>query len=120
MTGLVNGAASLPIVEPTTEDPLCIDVSAEEEREIQAVVSALLGQSDWYWENFDPTENGEVLESSLSADLAEIYSDTKGVLLALERGASVNDAVWEWRFDFESHWGRHATSALRVVYNLLT
>ncbi len=27
--------------------------------------------------------------------------------------------IWDWRFGFYSHWGDHATSALRTIHALL-
>ena len=34
----------------------------------------------------------------------------------LAEGAPEGDVVWEWRFGFYSHWGRHATEALRALH----
>ena len=27
--------------------------------------------------------------------------------------------VWEWRFSYENHWGRHAIGAMRAIHALL-
>jgi hypothetical protein len=29
------------------------------------------------------------------------------------------DIIWEWEFGFETHWGEHATNAIRALYWLL-
>ena len=39
-------------------------------------------------------------------DLADIYADLRGVAWLLEN-ASPADAVWQFRFGYQSHWGRH-------------
>jgi len=48
-------------------------------------------------------------------DLADIYSDTVSSLRAYQSG-NVKEAVWNWEFNFHSHWGEHATSAIRCLY----
>lgn len=48
-------------------------------------------------------------------DITDIYRDVVGALRLHEAGF-VNDAAWHWAFDFRSHWGEHATGALRAMY----
>jgi len=77
-----------------------------------------LGKLDEYWEVFDPTEERTAIHCLLSMDLAEVYMDLKDAV-ALERsGLAAEDVFWQWRFDFLSHWSRHAASALRVLRSL--
>ena len=33
---------------------------------------------------------------------------------------AVADAVWQWRFSFESHWGQHATGAMNALRELVS
>ena len=72
---------------------------------------------------FDPSDpdDKEPVQYLLSLDLVEILEDQEYAhsLLEPSRGVTPNDAVWQWRFGFTSHWGRHAASALRVINNLL-
>lgn len=76
------------------------------------------GEFDFYWMMFDPSvEEGPVV-GSLDDDFLDIYRDLKRGLLAFEQGDS-GSAVWEWRFHFETHWARHATTALRALTELL-
>lgn len=78
-----------------------------------------LGRWDLYREVFDPYEppsEPEVM-SSLSDDLGDIYHDLRSGLLRWKRGET-GDALWEWRFGIENHWGKHATDALRALHIL--
>ncbi len=46
-----------------------------------------------------------------------IWQDV-GRAVSLEKAIGVvrpNDVVWTWRFDFESHWSKHAVEAIRAL-----
>ena len=77
----------------------------------------LLGDGDLYW-GIDPAGTGEQepVAGSLTDDLADIYLDVNEGLKLLAAGGAEVDAVWEWRFLFWSHWGIHATDAIRVIH----
>jgi hypothetical protein len=79
-----------------------------------------LGDWDSYREFFDPIEDTEPCGGSLADDLADIYRDMKEVLVENEpSSARPEDRIWEWQFSFNSHWGRHAIDALKVIHVLL-
>lgn len=74
---------------------------------------------DLYCEVFNPTvvdpDNNKSGVGSLSDDLADIYRDVVTGLRAYERGERA-EAVWVWSFLLHSHWGAHATSAIRALH----
>jgi hypothetical protein len=75
-----------------------------------------------YRECFNPFElEAEPVIGSLLDDLGDIYVDLRQGLDTLDRGTpeQASDAVWNWKFSFESHWGEHATGAIRALYWLL-
>jgi Domain of unknown function (DUF5063) len=79
-----------------------------------------LGDSNLYWEVFDPRQNTEPVRGSLADDMADIYRDLKGPLVLNDtREASAVEIVWHWRFHFYCRWGKHATDALRVLHLLV-
>jgi hypothetical protein len=87
---------------------------------MQGLIDDLGADAD-YWEMFDPYELAHPLQGSLADDLADVFIDLDeglrrwdGADFALRRAI-----VWEWRFSYENHWGRHATSALRAIHALL-
>ena len=116
-------AAQLPIVEPDTEgeDYSEQQVASHSEKQLKLADSLRkkIGDMDTYWSVFDPTSNKGADACSLSADLAEIYLDLVDALELHRKSRSINDTYWEWRFDFRSHWARHAADALKVIlFNL--
>jgi hypothetical protein len=68
-----------------------------------------------YWEVFDPYNLDEPVAGSLSDDLLDVYRDVRRGLTLWEGGHDAN-AIWEWRFSFESHWGEHAVDAIRALH----
>jgi hypothetical protein len=76
-----------------------------------------LGDWESYRELFDPIGDTEPCGGSLADDLADIYRDLKEVLVRNESSsARPENRIWEWQFSFNSHWGRHAIDALRVIH----
>jgi len=75
--------------------------------------------ADWdlYRQVFDPTKDQDTVVGSLADDLADIYRDLKeGLVLNETHQASPEDIIWEWRFSFYSHWGKHAIDALQTIH----
>ena len=52
---------------------------------------------------------------SVSDDIADLYRDTVSGLRALEAGLRAV-AVWDWKFHFRHHWGKHATDAIGALH----
>ncbi|MFE7505205.1 DUF5063 domain-containing protein [Promicromonospora sp. NPDC057488] len=48
--------------------------------------------------------------------MADIWRDLRSGLDWLDSGADPADVLWDWRFGFETHWGRHATHALHALH----
>jgi hypothetical protein len=113
-------AVDLPLVEPEssrpTEDPADLDVSA---RQVAALVRDLVGERNFYWEVSDPQAETPTTGGLLSDDVSDVYRDLRRGLHAWDDG-HYGDAVWEWRFSFETHWGNHATAAIRVLHRIAT
>jgi hypothetical protein len=75
-----------------------------------------LGSYDAYRFVFDPYDlESEPVGGRLSDDLADIYRDLcEG--LDLHDSGHTDEAFWQWRFGFDSHWGRHAAHSLYALY----
>ena len=69
-----------------------------------------------YWDVFDPLVGEEPVYNELPDDLADIYVDLKNGQIFYDRGQTV-EAVWDWRFHFEIHWGAHLTGAQRAIHS---
>lgn len=74
---------------------------------------------DGYWDVFDPLNESDSVFNALWDDLSDIYRDLREGLLLYQRGQIV-EAVWEWRFHFEIHWGAHLTGAQRAIHAYFT
>ena len=70
-----------------------------------------------YVDVFDPTAvpPDAAVVGNISDDLADIYRDVVTGLRAYRRGDRAG-AVWEWSFGLHSHWGAHATAAIRALH----
>ena len=77
-----------------------------------------LERMDAYWTIFDATSSEPPVQGSLADDIGDIYFDVKEDLHYLEREGPNDDVLWDLRFGFLSHWGRHLTSALKAIYDL--
>ncbi|HJV62984.1 MAG TPA: DUF5063 domain-containing protein, partial [Albitalea sp.] len=55
----------------------------------------------------------------LADDLVDIYRDV-ATGLHWHRIGRVDDALWEWGFNFQAHWGEHASSAIRALHCYLS
>jgi hypothetical protein len=97
----------LPEVEPHNERISTFDIP---------VPQVNFGQFDYYWEVFDPYHLEEPVGASLTDDILDIYKDVKKGILIYENNEHV-EAVWHWRFDFETHWGSHAVDAIRALHS---
>ena len=123
LSALYGSAADLPEVSPATDQLPEQKADRDQYRLLQGSLAAQLGQYDAYREVFDPTdpEDPEPVQYLLSLDLVEILEDVEEGRRLVDPGVSISpaDVLWEWRFDFTSHWGRHAVTALKVVNSLL-
>lgn len=92
------------------------DVSTEEWKAVMGKFSNL--PINEYLMVFDPTkaEENETVFALLSEDLADIYRDIKRGLLFYDAG-HISEAIWQWKFNFKIHWGRHLFSAQKAIYS---
>jgi hypothetical protein len=72
-----------------------------------------------YWDVFNPLEETEPIFNSLADDLADIYRDVKAGLSLFDEQHCA-EAAWEWRFNFQIHWGQHLVGAQRALHEYLS
>ena len=61
---------------------------------------------------------GETMMGDAIDDLEDIAGDLSEVAVLLRKGEPAN-AIWQFRFSFESHWGRHLRSLQGYVHYLI-
>ena len=106
----------LDLPDDDSEDDIKLeDVSTEQLKVVQSRYRNL--PVDGYWTIFDPSkvEENEAVFTELSDDLADIYRDIKYGLTLFDAG-HFSEAIWEWKFNYKIHWGRHLLSAQKVIY----
>lgn len=98
------------------DDAKLDDVSVEQLEIVRERFSKL--PIDGHWTVFDPIndEENDSVYGLLSDDLSDIYRDIKYGLLLFD-AKHFSEAVWEWKFNFKIHWGRHLLDAQIVIYS---
>ena len=105
---LYTNALDLPEVEPEEEHSIDLDFP---------LPKVDVKHHNVYTEIFDPYHDETPVNGCLDDDIIGIYSDLKKGLILYEQGHDT-EAVWEWRFGLEVHWGEHATSAIRALHSI--
>lgn len=118
---LFSGAVNLLDVSvESTEDYELAGMTHEQWKAIYSHLQEKLGRDDLYWDVFDPYLEEAPCMMSLSDDLSDIYRDLKpGLDASGKTDTDSIQAVWEWRFSFLCHWGRHCAGALRAIHRIL-
>jgi hypothetical protein len=112
---LQAAAAALPPMEPSAE------VNSDGDAEKTALDLGSKLPIDMYSVVFNPLDENdrEPVFGSLHADIAEIYVDVRSGMSLCERDF-YEDAIWEWRFSYYSHWGRHLARAQMAAWQYLS
>lgn len=80
-------------------------------------------QDRYYWHVFDPSDSNDTTSvcGDLVDDVGDMYKDIKRSLLLFDTGSdeAKENAIWQFKFDFESHWGDHCVNALYAVHYFL-
>ena len=117
LLALYGGAVSLSVGDPSDSD---LPAARHEEwAALHQRLGSKLGDFDYYSLVFDPYDlEAKPVVGSLADDIASIYQDLGDGLVMIEGGESLEAAVWQWRWSFDNHWGRHAAHALYAVFSL--
>jgi hypothetical protein len=123
LSELYNHALSLRQLISDGEDDSVPQVQHDEWASLSDSLKQKLGDDDVYTVVFDPTnpEPDDPVEATLSDDLADIYRDLKNGLMFWDSDSQsgLEEALWEWSFGFEHHWGQHLTKALSAIHWLI-
>ena len=117
---LIHEAASLPDVpvDYTSDEKPKIRMTSEDWQSLYYSLQEMLGDWNQYRQVFDPINDSEVVIGTLSDDFGDIYRDLKeGLGIIRTDSTKTADAIWEWRFSFLSHWGKHALDALQAIHS---
>jgi hypothetical protein len=95
--------------------------SHEEFLTLMTRIDELIGEKTRYNLVYQPTEDDEVVTSTLGDDLADIYFDLSEPLKLYDSNISANqqEAIWCWKFSLVSHIGFHIAHAIGPIYWLV-
>ncbi len=104
-----------PWSEALEDQPDAVSVGNEEWRAVFDACARL--PMDMYGAVFDPltVPPEDPVIGSLSDDMADIYRDVVTGLQEYRAGRR-EQAVWEWSWGFQHHWGGDATNAIRALH----
>jgi Domain of unknown function (DUF5063) len=114
LADLYATALRLPLTDPTNAEP---PERSANRLELMTKVAEKLGQDNGFYRFvFNPFwDNDEPVGGTIADDLVSVYADLQAGCQMLAASASLEDVVWEWQFQFRSHWGRHAAAALYAI-----
>jgi hypothetical protein len=116
LSHLVLNLSPLPEVGDDPEASLRV---TDDERQIVYLAARKIPLG-YYSEIFDPLSVPlqEGVVGDLADDFADIYREVVEGLRLYDAGYH-EQAHWQWVFGFSSHWGEHATSAIRVLHTFM-
>ena len=84
-------------------------------------ITSLLNKYNNYSLVFNPIQDNAAIKSSMADDLADTYLDLKHSLINYEskNNFKAQSAIWDWKFDFETHYGKHIVGAISPIYEIL-
>ncbi len=116
-------ALGLPSLEPVFEEGNEKVVTEADWSKVKRAVAYRLGKSDYFQEPFDErlSDSEEPGLASHSEYIADIYQELKDCVILYRTGTEevMNDALWECRTAFDTHWGQKAVNSLRGLHRLI-
>ncbi len=120
---LYQRATVLPWIESEFNQKFEVNLPESDIENILRNLSSKIGADRYYWTVFDPTDDTdkEAVYGDLVDDIGDIYKDVKRGLLIFDIGTigAKEVALWDLKFMFERHWGKHTIDALRTLHFLL-
>ncbi|MFO0477640.1 MAG: DUF5063 domain-containing protein [Bacteroidota bacterium] len=120
---LYSSALALPWVDLQTNIDYDEKINTDQFNKTVSFITDRLGETRYYWHVFDPTlENEkEPVCGDLVDDLQDIYKDIKISILTynLNKKDCKENALWQFKFDFDKHWDNHCINALSAIHFFL-
>jgi len=120
---LYNKALTLPWVDLQTNLEYGEKLDSDLFDKTVSFITERLGEKRYYWYVFDPTNENDLepVYGDLVDDLQDIYQDIKFSLLTfnLDKLDCKENALWQFKFDFERHWDDHCINALSAIHFFL-
>jgi hypothetical protein len=126
LADLYSSALQLPkvdlIIDSNYEDQKLRETIKKRSGKIGLIASDILGDAQFYRKAHLPSDqNTEQLSHGfLVDDIQDIYIDIKEPLefININSDEAVQQALWDFEFGRQSHWGEHCVSALHYIHYL--
>jgi hypothetical protein len=105
----------LPSVRGTADEVEIESLDGDSWRKLFWAINALTSDQDPYRTVVDPHADTDIVEAALADDLADIYRDVWPAT-TWDDPEHLDDLLFELRFSFQGHWGRHALEAMRAIH----
>lgn len=116
-------ALALPWVDLQTNIEYSEKLDSNQIDKTISFITDRLGETRYYWHVFDPTNENELepVSGDLVDDLGDIYKDIKFSILTfnLNKVDCKENALWQFKFDFEKHWDDHCINASTAIHFFL-
>lgn len=120
LLSLYDKALSLPWVDLQSNLVYDNKLDKTEFENILMNIANQLDEKRYYWHVFDQTnkDDSEPVCGDLLDDLGEIYKDLKFSIITfnLDKQDCKEIALWQFKFDFDKHWGNHCINALSAIH----
>ena len=87
------------------------------------LIAEKFGDSKYYWDTFDPSDlnDKKPVCGDLVEDIGDIYKDIKKSLMifSIDDKEAKDMAMWNFEFQFNTHWGDHCIDAIRACHYFL-
>lgn len=121
LSALAASGVAIPFDSPDNEPNLEAGLTAEAWSEVaRDVGDACASVSRALAEHHAGDEEAVTRAVMLWDDLGDIYRDLRKGLDLFAHGTPdcIAQAIWEWRFGYESHWGPHLVRVLQTVHEI--
>ncbi len=124
LTLLSNLAASglaIPFDMPDRDVTDDLDLTSDELTAIScAITEAVFAETSALAERYVEEDTELTRAVMFWDDLSSVYSDIKHGLRLFDAGTPdcQSEAIWQWRFGYENHWGTHLMRALATVHEI--
>ena len=120
LLNLYNISLILPWVELQSNIDYDDKLNSDEFENTLSFIADRLEGARYYWHVFDPTKQDakELVCGDLLDDVRDIYQDLKYSIMIfnLDKVDCIENALWQFKFDFDKHWGDHCINALRALH----
>jgi hypothetical protein len=117
---LYEAASALPWVDLQSNQDYDDTLNATTFQATLSSIAERLGEARYYWQVFDPLDEVEnpAVCGDLLDDVGDIYKDIRYGLLVFHLGQPdcQENALWQFKFDFDAHWDRHCVNALSAIH----